>query len=388
MQLTQTRSVWAGVLLLVAPALSAQTQLRTNLVTEARSSDNFYFQEDDERSAVGLAVRPSLSVDRQGINTSVGADVFAEVAGFNTRNEDQYLDFGGLLRGSARLGLNQLELTGGFTRGHDQLGTARTEGTVNDDRELDLWEDTVINLGWERNAQVRGSIFTEVNVTALDRRYTTNREFTGFLDRGSLQASALAGWNITAKTGVFLNTFYSDVDFDNESPNVVRSGSTMGALIGLRWKASAKTSGDIRVGAASREPDGSGQDDFTTEYYQLRFDWEPTQRDTVNVGAEKTLDGSFLLNTVFFNSDRVNASWVHNWSPTFSSRLYGRYELRELVGASQEDDLFGGGLRLDLALDYAFGVYADIGHRARESTRNGFDFEQNYITLGLSAVLN
>lgn len=383
------RILAAACAALLAPSAAMATAVDVDVSLAARAlvRDNFYFQPDNQLSSSGAIVAPAFRVSRTGSLFETTLDARTEAGIFSVSQEDNYLDFGGGAQLAARLGLHSLTFSSRFRRDHDPFGEVRTEGSAGETRELDVWEEGRLSLGWRRNGQVKGSLFSELDLTLVNREYVSNEEFTRFLDREGLTLAALLGVNLSEKTGVFLSGFHTEVTFDVEEGELERSGEVQAALLGVRWLATARTSGELRFGGVQRTSDESNQKN-SSSYWQATLKLQPTFADTFEVETARSYDASFLSNAAFFDTTLYRLSWAHSWTRRLSTRLDGSLRERDFIGSNVSDELVSAGFDINFDLDRDFTIYANTRLLSRDSSQESREFESSQITLGFSLQLN
>ena len=368
----------------------ATTDIDVSIGAAALVNDNFYSQSQNEEQVAGMQLSPAFNLRRSGSALDSSLSLSAIAAAFNQNDVDNYVDYdakGGL---ALRQGLHTLALDTRYRWDHDPFGDVRTEGQATENQDLDQWEEGSVNLSWTRDGQRRGSVFTELDLLYVDRRYTSNESFPRLLDRDGFRVGGVLGYNFSARSGVFLNLFHSEVRFDEDQDETAlrRSGETDGLLVGLRWKATARTGGNIRIGRANRESDSGVE--FESTYWNADLSWQPSYNDSVELSTARSYEASYFTDTSFFDTTRHAIRWTHNWGPRFTSRLSSELRLRDFVGTANREDDETLALQLDLeyAMDQAFSTYALVRRYERESSRPGREFEANLVQVGIRVQLN
>lgn len=351
-------------------------------------NDNFYSRDINSQNVTGAIVTPTIRLLRAGAQFNNSLLLSASGGAFNSSSEDSFLDYLASANSLWRGGYQSVEVNAAYQRGHDPFGEVRTEGDDSENRQLDLWTEARGRLKWRRDGQIRGSAFTEVDLSFFERNYTTNEEITAFLNREGYTAGAIIGLNLTAKTGVFTNLTYSALDFENEVGQFLRSGDTTAGLLGVRWQATARTSGDVRLGYAERSDDSG----FSLEasYWSAEITIQPTATDSVRVATNRTFDASYFSGTAFFDSMNHQLYWERNWNERFVVTLGGEFREREFIrsGTSDGDDLLLAQFRAEYTLDRGFSVFGRVRYVEREATADTRDFDASLVELGFDVSLN
>jgi hypothetical protein len=256
----------ASALCFVAAAASAQElgggRARASLVTSFFYTDNFYYEDVTSTNARGLLLRPQLAFVTQTSKLEIDLAAKGEAGMFSVPGEkDDYID------GTSLLAIawtptyrNRFALDGSLAHGHDPWGIARTEGTPSALAEVDEWNERRGGARYRYGAP-NARVNAEVGLRASEREYQTNRASTQFLDYDTTALDYAVSYNVTPKTAAVLGFTRTDIDFstpfdNNAGPGGTdldtRSGTLYQVRTGARWLATAKTSGDVRVGYRQR----------------------------------------------------------------------------------------------------------------------------------------
>jgi hypothetical protein len=385
---------WAGQFLLVTAGVSiAQAQVapsnQLTLAVTGLNTDNFYYSDDELRSVSGLETQLRFRHRRETSRLRTEYRLQALGAAYNFSRRDNYVDAlaaTNLAWSSGRHALNA-DLSAHLSR--DPFGSIRTEGETSFDRELDRWRNLSASLAWLNGADGRSRLLTEARVFVSDRQYITNEDFTQFLDRRNVGLNLLAGANLSIKTALFFNVFTSDTQFDNEQPGtpVVRSGRTVAYMGGIRWKATANTSGDVRAGVATREPDDD-RGEFDSSFWSADVQWRPGANDTVRLHSDRGFSDSYIFESEFIDVQRHSIDWIHDWSLKTTTNIGLSYEERDFVTANELDEISRLFARINYRMDQNFFVFVSGSRLERTTTRPGLDFERAQIEAGFEAQLN
>jgi len=178
---------------------------------------------------------------------------------------------------------------------------------------------------------------------------------------------------------------HSDFDYDQQSLVVgdELDGSEQALLVGINWRMSRLTSGEISVGTIDKEFDNFADVGSITAW-NAQLDWTPTTRDTITVsGFSRPFEqaGTGLFQDV----DQISLEWERELSRTLSVQsgiTKGNVDFDEV----QRDDDYD---TINLGLLYKSGRYAQwsLNYEREEKDSNlpRFDFEANTVYLSYSA---
>lgn len=365
---------------------SEGTALRTALEVGVDYTDNFFYAPDGfTESGSGLLVRPEIALTRKIPRFTFTAAADAEAGWYDFSGDaDDYVDYavrvGGDWESAAR---HRFEFNTSLQDGHDPFGTARTENSVLENRDIDTWRETHTEARYLAGLP-SDRINFEFKVSAFNREYTNNEEFTQFLSYEGTKGSLTTFVNLTPKTAVFAlvaaqRTYFEDIAlgaFD-------RGATTLRYLVGARWAATAKTSGDFRVGYVDRDPRDASRENFQRFDWLAEFVWAPRAVRKFLLQTGRAAQESYL-NTVDFIDNRYGTLiWVEQWTPRLRTQGAVRYMESTFVGTARQDELLG----YSLSSEYAMTPFLTLLGRASSGQRDsevGFaNYERFYAYLGL-----
>lgn len=232
-------------------------------------------------------------------------------------------------------------------------------------------------------------------------RSTDNDVATKGIDRDFKQVNASLLYRVSPKTQLELEGRLGETNYI-ESASKVKDSTQNSVLAGLRWEATAQTTGRAKAGYEQRKTDIK-----TTERpsWEVAVDWSPVTYSTVTLSSQQaTQDGTLAnqLNPITnlnsqtgftaIQSARHSASWNHAWSDRFKTTVsYARVEeqfVQDLGGASDRTDTFN---QASLVLTYALRRWVDLEagytYSDRDSNTALRTFDRNQVMLGVSMSL-
>lgn len=385
-------------------------------------TDNYYYQPGTSaaptRSATGFVVRPQVVYTTQTSKVSFNLGVNADYGVWTAPgSKDDYLDRTfGLTLGWTPTFRNRFTLAAEAKHGHDPFGQTRTDscvpatscpagGTVNFD--LDQWDRNGGSVHYRYGAP-SARLNAEVGAGVTTQRYTTNESVapladgtlqgTRFLDYKVTSADYTVLYNYTPKSALVLNFVRSDVAFDHAFDNNhngaedagdvdTRSGQLYQVRAGIRWLATAKTSGDIRAGYRQRTFDNSPQ---TLEGFdwQAGVQWSPTPPFTAELRTERSEEPSYREDQGTANSNVIDSkAWQLSLTRTANSRTNVSLTVSDahlnFFGTGRNDQDRSAGLNLEYrAFSYMYFV-SNLSYDERASTEAGHDYKRLGAFVGL-----
>ncbi|MGH7461694.1 MAG: outer membrane beta-barrel protein, partial [Longimicrobiales bacterium] len=266
--------------------LAPGVRLEPAIGTRLSFTDNAYRTDAEKTDAAGLVVDPSLVLAYSPSHGKYRLGYEGQVGAFDTSDQDNYTDSQFYLTGMLTpLLRHRVDFDLRYKDGHDPFGTNRTQGQpAIRDRELDRWNETGV-AGKYTFGHGEATLNLYGRAGLLDKEYKTNREDsfgagsgTRYLDYGSTLIGGGVIYRLTAKTRLVLDLEQQDIDYDLEFPTGSFDGDSQRALLGARWIATAKTSGEFLLGYYARNFDDNGRTDVSGVDWQVRVDWAARPR--------------------------------------------------------------------------------------------------------------
>lgn len=230
-----------------------------------------------------------------------------------------------------------------------------------------------------------------------DKRYVNNRALgTSALDHDNTSYGGTFLWRVMPKTYATFNLKQSVYDY-SESTVTLDSTNTF-ALVGVRWEATAATSGKFAIGNVTKKFDSAGhaagRQDFSGLSWEGGINWKPLKYSSVDYITQRAPNDSTGLGDLTINQAH-QVSWTHAWSSRVSSKLNGSYSndkfsrapVAAIGGGDRNDTTQSIGLRLDYGMKRWLKFGADYNYSVRDSNDNNFDYKRNQLMFLLSATL-
>ncbi len=325
--------------------------LDAGLGLRGMTADNYFYSRANQQSAQGYSLRPSVQASYAQGPTTVRltsdldysqwdvpgklGDVFEYGAGIDAA-------FNPFLR-------HRFSANAGYRRGHDDAGAARTEAQANVlSNTLDQWQDLKAGLGYRfGNDNARAN--SQFSAAVSDRRYLTNRASTGLLDYQTDQLGYTLFYNYSPKTSWVIGINRAETHFDLTPAGVLSRDSVEYHLrTGLVWKATAKTSGDVRVGYYSHEPKDRSNSIGGLDW-QAQVHWQPLSGTGLTLNTGRASTASYRTDTRFNNERSGGVTWQQQWTSRLDSRTSYTYQSSQFIGSGIRDATQDAGLELGYA---------------------------------------
>lgn len=228
-----------------------------------------------------------------------------------------------------------------------------------------------------------------------DKSYVSNRVTTAALDhnRGELGGTFL--WRVQPKTFATFTARQADYKYTTGGANTLDSKDNF-YLVGLRWDATAATSGRFSIGNQTKKFESpgltAGRKNFSGTAWEGGVNWKPLSYSSVDFSTSRSTTDSTGIGD--FNIAQNNqAVWTHAWTSSISSNVTGGYSTNKFSrgfiagGAEREDKTSTLGLKVNYALQRWLKVGADYTHTSRDSNDNLFDYKRNVFMIFVAATL-
>ena len=289
-----------------------------------------------------------------------------------------------------------IDLHGEHKLGHDPRGSAVDTQAL----EVNKWTaNSAIAQAEYRGAQmgailraqtIRWNYFNNNQGIIRDRR--TNLASLTFLENIGAETSALVNFGVTQES----------YDHNTNLDNAIYMANT-----GIRWQATALTSGEILAGYqhiqfSHAEVDQTGvlsffqrdRDSFDNFFLAGNLAWKPTSTILVGLQAYRNIQQTPVAGTNFFIATGANLSFVHQWTDWLAFTVNLGYENDDFSGATE---IAGGSVERSDTLKNAavgwtyravkwLGASFQYVFEERSSDIEAFSYHANTFTLTLEAL--
>lgn len=358
-----------------------------------RFNDNVTRAATEEISSWSRIVSPQVSMV-----SSLGASQLD--FGYRLRNEsffssqddnytDHFLTAGVDLELNAR---NRIDARLNYEDGHEARGTGFSIGAQAGLTEPDQYKQSELDVRYSYGAfNAQGRIDFNLNIRELN--YDLNSIAYRARDRKYSSIGSTFYYRVGATTDATFDVEFTEVNYKFASdPTNPLDSSDSSYLVGLKWEASAQTSGFAKVGYQQKDFDSSLREDFSGFDWAAGVLWEPVNYASVELITradtnETNGEGNFIRG-------RTHAIvWRHEWLERVRSSVgitwdNDRYEGQLIDGFSiRSDDL----LTFNASVYYQFRRWLnfEVGYKfdERDSNRAGIDFDRNQFIFNALITL-
>lgn len=351
--------------------LSLGFDSNTTLTNDVRTDSWF--------SRVSPAVRAMRGSDENRLTLTADAD-FATYSG---SSHDNYQDYGA---GLVWLYSPALRHAFGFDAGvhwtHDQRGTAAREGDLAlIPRDVDRYRSTQVGGTYRFGAPgARGQL--ELDAHLRDRQYLNNRDYTTSRDESETAFGAGFLWRVGAKTQAEVRVEESSFDYDSATLD----NSEQRYYVGMRFDATARTSGEVLFGHANKDFDDPTRPDYSGSSWRAGLKYRPRTYSTFSITTNRETDETNGAGDYILRRDVV-LGWSHSWNQRLSTGVDGGFSDEQ----HQPDERTDRMRFIGVSANYEFREWLRAGasYRTydRTSTDNEFDYNRNLLLFTVEASL-
>lgn len=217
-----------------------------------------------------------------------------------------------------------------------------------------------------------------VSLDSRMRRYDNNGQ--DYRDRDYDTVTGRLLYNLGPKTALVAEVSLGDVDYLEPGVEDLDSSETR-YLVGLSWKATAKTTGEFKVGWRRKDLSDETRSDFNGLDWEGRLLWEPRPDSKVSVEAGRSMvEGG--AGTSYFVDDHIGAAWRHaltrRWTMDTTSVL------RRVQSDEGDTDRY---YSLGASISYSLYRWLDVGLGLEHNRRDSSLPDGGYQDTAASALL-
>lgn len=209
------------------------------------------------------------------------------------------------------------------------------------------------------------------------------------LNRDEHVIGVSGSWSFLPKASLGLNYSYGESTFSEATD---RDVTRQTAGVGLRGDLTAKLSSTFRAAVEHREPQDDGPKGFTGLVLGGDWTYRPTQRTTVMLLTDRSVQESTFGTGKFFVSTTANLSLTHAILPKLSATLRltageNDYPTKDTVDGRtrwRQDMLWGGGSVLNYEIQRWLRVGLEYSYTRRDSNFQTFDFSDHKVATTIS----
>ncbi len=338
------------------------------------SDDNIFRQASTKTSDGILALAPELLFIKGFGKHKFSAEYIGDYASYAKNTAENYADhfvnFDLLFDLSRKF---KVDLQANYSQSHEPRGSS---GAVqNSSLAQNKLEDSRIFSSFTYGRKT-AKAQVELDAAIVNTKYTNNNQ--SFRDRKMTTVSARVFYNLGNETALFAEIKQNDLDYLN---SVARNRDSKENFyhVGLRWDASNKTSGTLKLGSYEKKFSSATETNGKGTSYEASILWEPKTYSHLTLGLSRLPQEASTADS-FYTSSTASIDWKHDFNKklTFNMNLSNG---TDDYSGTRKDKLLTAGL----GLSYKFRRWIDVGldytNSTRDSTDNTADYTNNLIML-------
>lgn len=347
--------------------------------------DNIFSQPSNKAGSSIFTLAPSVNfLLDDGIN-QYQFDAAFESGTFIDSSDDNYLSSN--LGGSAHLEPNSssridTSLTANW--GVEPRGTGITEGAGDNVDEPLAYAEQTLAATYEY-----GAMSSNARVAFDGKYYNKNySNFATLTDSRNFDSMFLGStffYTTNSGTDAFVELNRDAIRYD-VSEAISRDSNDYHALVGVKWQATALTSGSVKLGYQRKEFTSSARADFDGISWDAAVNWQPLTYSTVMLTTSRrardpNVEGDYISESLY------GVNWLHQWSDLISTGMGANFTKENYGGVSRKDDT----LMLNASIDFSLRRWLDasfyVSVTDKDSTRDNILFDKSLVGLNFTVSM-
>lgn len=333
------------------------------------------------RSATFTKLAPKVVVEMPThgqVYSATYSGTYAQYSGVNTDNYNDH-NFGLAANNDWSTRVNSL-INVDYNKGHDGRNVLPTGNQF-----LEHWHTTGIKGMAHYGADGAQGQF-EVTAGQLIKRYDSNN--SGLTQRMNTDTTNLLGaffYKIAPATNMIFQLGNTKIAYADPAVNT-RDSNELQYMMGVKWDATAKTTGSFKIGQVRKSFVVAGTPSSTNTAWDSEVIWSPLTYSNVNISLHQKAAESFGTGSFVIARDS-NIDWTHEWTGHVKSKLsFGdgndTYQNSTQVNKRQT---YGGKLTYEINRWLNAGI--DYQNAKRTSNVAAMSYTQNITMLILEGSL-
>ncbi len=294
------------------------------------SDDNIYLSNLRKQSSTIEVVSPGVKLETQRRDDIYSLAYRADLGRYNSASGNDYNDQS--LKGQALVNITpkaSLKVNPELVWSHDPIGT--TYGFVVPGGFVqttpNTWRNTGVSAIFSYGTdESKGKV--ELEGGYLGTKYTNNRNFTVGYDKKITDAGATFYYRVMPKTSLLFQAKDERIAYDNPAVAIVPNSTQQYYLVGAKWEATAKTTGDLRIGHVSKNYDASTapKQNYSGIVWVGKVSWDAKTYSRVNLVLSKQPTETTLPGSAYMLVTSSTLGWDYDWSSRVTSHAsYNQY---------------------------------------------------------------
>ena len=347
--------------------------------------DNIFNQKDDTRSSSIFTVAPAVqfSLD-DGIN-NYNLDMGIESGTYLDSHDDDYvtgeLAFKSHLEANSRSRFD-IQLVAKIEV--EPRGTGITEGIGDTIDEPLTYNDQLAKITYEYgNLSSKGRL--AITGKYYNKNYTNFTEITEYRSYSEPELGATFFYSTNASTDTFIEVKGSTIGYDRASTTSLDS-DVYSVLLGMKWEATALTSGSFKIGQEQKKFTDTARDDFKGVSWDGNIEWQPLEYTSLNFNTSSSAKDPDGLGD-YIKEAMYGLSWKHAWSDFLSSNVNYSYMREDYSGFERLDKTNSVYLGLDYQIILGSNIAFFVEYSDKDSSYDSVVYDKNVVGINFTQFL-
>lgn len=331
-------------------------------------------------------ISPAAKLEGKSGANFFGLTYKLEDARYAQSGDDNYTDqFVGAYANFALGVRGDLKLNADYTEQHDARGTVAGQ---NANRPEEYRTSGVSGLFSWGAPGAQGK--AEFEAAYLDKEYTTNYSgFQQYANRENTDFGATLYWRVMPKTQLLFQAKQTDINYKLD-PVITQDSTEKRYYFGVKWDATAQTSGTVKLGWLKKEFDA--RQSYSTGSWDAGVTWSPLSYSHVQLNTSRQTNEVTSLVGDTVRASNYALTWTHDWNPVLSSnirvaQLDEDYVRNGSIGGQRSDSTKTFGIGVNYQMRRWLKLGADYSHADRSSNIGANDFKRNILMFTAGATL-
>ncbi|MDI3325974.1 outer membrane beta-barrel protein [Pontibacterium granulatum] len=350
------------------------------LTVQVGHDDNIFTDETNEQDSLITVIKPSVQLVAEKENDAYRVTFELEDGTYQDSSADNYTDHS--LVGEAIMELNsrnRLDLTASYIKDHEDRGSNDSGISASPDRYTDKSVAAVYRYGAEGaqgNLELKGSL--------LDHQFDNFKSKNESRDRQNALLDATFFYRVAPKTKALFEIRHEDIDYDLSTSDLDNTETKY--LAGVTWDATAKTSGNAKIGYAEKDFDDASRTDRDGTSWEIGMTWAPQSYSTFGLNASQEFEETSGQGDAI-DTESFSVTWNHSWSERVSTNAMLSRTDESYLGSTREDETDS--LKLGVNYDLQRWLAVDLSYTFTDKESNQADesYERNQFMVTLTGSL-
>lgn len=331
----------------------------TPLISTGYKYDNNIFSESSNTKSSGIfTVVPSVNLLLEDGVNNYNIDLAINSGTYLSSSDDNYLNtnlgFGVHLEPSSQ---SRFDITGEANWLSEERGTGLTEGLGDIVDEPLTYSEQKFGAAYEYGA-LSAPARVEVSVDYYNKGYTNFTDITELRDYDSMKLASTFYYGTGASTDILFEISRDAIDYSkSDTSESNRDSNDYRALAGVKWEATALTSGEVKIGYQEKDFSSANRENFSGLSWDASVTWQPLTYSTIDFVTSRAARDPNVIGD-YIDESFYSATWGHDWNSKLSTQLFVSYMNEDYSGGSttRSDDT----TILSMSVNYNFLRWLDV----------------------------